>query len=102
MSRLAEAMAAVETRIQSRPSKNWKDELSDWMHPSAFRERTNHICYSIPRKVFFRQAGLTFLRDAWIGGRVADALPSDFVRLAPTGTKMPARESLSTPLPGQG
>jgi len=59
MSRLAEAMAAVETRIQSRPSKNWKDELSDWMHPSAFRERTNHICYSIPRKVFFRLAGLS-------------------------------------------
>jgi hypothetical protein len=84
MSRLAEDMAAVETRIPKQTLENWKDELSDWMHPSAFRERINHNCHSIPRRVFFRQAGLTFLRDAWIAGRVADALPSDFVRLAPT------------------
>src|SRR5271154_6179475 len=63
------------------PVPHWKTELSEWMKPSAFRERIDEIADSIPRRTFFRQAGLTFLREAWIASRVADSMPSGAVRL---------------------
>ena|ERR1700730_3351578 len=71
------------SRIPKQALDNWNGELSEWMHPSAFRDRIDQICLSIPRRVFFRQPGLTFLRDAWIASRVANALSSDLVRLVP-------------------
>lgn len=46
-----------------------------------FRARIDQLAHAIPRNTFFRQGGLTFLRDAWIASRVACALPSDMVRL---------------------
>jgi len=68
-------------RIEKQALDAWRSELSNWTQPASFRSRVDEICLAIPRKVFFRQAGLTFLRDAWIASRVADALSSESVRL---------------------
>lgn len=61
----------------------WKAELSEWMVPGAFRSRVDAIIRPLPRHIFFRQGGLAFLRDAWIAGKVANALSSRLVRLVP-------------------
>jgi hypothetical protein len=62
----------------------WRAELSDWARPEIFRSRVAELIVPLFRDgLFFRQAGLTFLRDAWIAGRVATALSSDSVRLIP-------------------
>jgi hypothetical protein len=58
-------------------------ELLDWRPPSAFRSRVEEIVRPLPRRIFFGQAGLAFLRDAWIAGRFADVLSSHMVRLIP-------------------
>ncbi|RZN35605.1 hypothetical protein [Bradyrhizobium sp. Leo121] len=68
-------------RIPNRTLDTWEAELANWMQPPEYRHRLDEILRSIPRSIFFRQAGLTFLRDAWIASRVADALSSDAVRL---------------------
>jgi hypothetical protein len=57
--------------------------LSDWTQPLAFRRRVDEIVHSVHRDIFFSQAGLTFLRDAWIASRVAYALSPESVRLVP-------------------
>ncbi|MDA9405229.1 hypothetical protein XH79_41725 [Bradyrhizobium sp. CCBAU 45389] len=53
------------------------------MVADAFRLRVDQIVRPLPRHVFFGQAGLAFLRDAWIAARAATALSSDLVRLVP-------------------
>lgn len=69
--------------FQKKPSASGRQELSAWTQPTAFRNRIEEILRPIPRRVFIQQAGLTFLRDAWIASRVATALSSDSVRLIP-------------------
>ena len=76
-------MTALQTRIPKPTLDHWKEQLSAWTAPDLFRERSNSICQSIPRKTFFKQAGLSFVRDAWIAARVADALSAESVRLVP-------------------
>jgi hypothetical protein len=71
----------MESRISKETLDAWQVDLSEWKQSAAFRDRVDEIAQSIPRGTFFRQAGLTFLRDAWIASRVADALSSDMVRL---------------------
>lgn len=68
-------------RIPKEILDSWRAELSEWTTSSAFRERIDEISHSVPRRTFFRQAGLSFLRDAWIASRVAAALSSESVRL---------------------
>jgi hypothetical protein len=77
-------LTRLQTRIPKQTVNDWKNQLSDWTAPDAFRQRVDHICQSIPRTTFFKQAGLTFVRDAWIGARVADALSTEAIRLVPT------------------
>jgi len=73
--------AAPTARIPKNTIVAWTTELSRWTPTEAFRPRIDQIAQDIPRSTFFRQGGLTFLRDAWIASRVACALPSDMVRL---------------------
>lgn len=70
------------SRIPTETLEAWRTELSQWTRPDDFRSRVNEIILPLFRdRLFFRQAGLMFLRDAWIAGRVATALPCDSVRL---------------------
>lgn len=69
------------TRIPKDTLKSWETELSGWTQPSAFRARIDQITQTIPKRTFFGQGGLAFLRDAWIASRLVSALPSDMVRL---------------------
>jgi len=73
----------VRNRIAKATLNDWQSELSNWTDVESFRHRVDEINNSISRSIFFRQAGLAFLRDAWIASRVAAALSSDLVRLAP-------------------
>lgn len=68
-------------RIPRTTLDGWRSELSDWMDADAFRLRVDQIIRPLSRQVFFGQAGLAFLRDAWIAARAATALSSDLVRL---------------------
>jgi hypothetical protein len=68
-------------RIPKEVLDPWRAELSEWTTPAAFRERIDELSRSIPRRTFFKQAGLAFLRDAWIASRVAVAMSSESVRL---------------------
>lgn len=61
----------------------WKAELSEWMAPSTFADRVDAMIHPLPRRIFFGQGGLAFLRDAWIASKVAIALSSRLVRLVP-------------------
>jgi hypothetical protein len=70
-------------RIPKQTLDAWRAELSDWMPPLPYRSRVDEIAHSVHRDIFFRQAGLTFLRDAWIASRVAYALAPKSVRLVP-------------------
>src|SRR5437762_14021062 len=75
-------MPILLDRVSKESLEAWKAELSQWTKPSAFRNRVDEIITPLFRdRLFFRQAGLMFLRDAWIAGRVASALSSDAVRL---------------------
>lgn len=73
-----------KTRIPKTTIDNWRAELSSWNSADAFRSRVDEIVRPLARETFFGQAGLAFLRDAWIAGRVATALSCDLVRLSPT------------------
>ncbi len=81
VSEIAASTRADGTRIQKDVLVDWQTELSQWTISDAFRTRIDNLAHDIPRNTFFRQAGLTFLRDAWIASRVASALSSDKVRL---------------------
>jgi len=70
-------------RIPKRALGTWRAELSDWTQPLAFGRHADEIVHSVHRDIFFNQAGLTFLRDAWIASRVAYALSPESVRLVP-------------------
>jgi len=72
-------------RIPKATLQSWHQELTRWHVPSAFRTYVEKIAgpQSIEREAFFNQAGLAFLRDAWIAARVATALSADHVRLVP-------------------
>src|SRR4051812_14589822 len=76
-----EPSTTADTRIPKSTLGAWKTELSGWTSTAAFRTRVDQIARGIPRKIFFRQGGLAFLRDAWTASRVGCALPSDAVRL---------------------
>ncbi len=78
---IAAPTGTANTRIQKDVLVEWQTELSQWTTPEAFRVRIDKLAHDIPRSIFFRQAGLTFLREAWIASRVASALSSDMVRL---------------------
>jgi len=69
------------TRVPKDTLNAWKNDLSEWTQPDVFRARIDQITQTIPRKIFFGQGGLAFLRDAWIASRLASALSSDLVRL---------------------
>ncbi|KYG99833.1 hypothetical protein [Bradyrhizobium sp. DOA1] len=68
-------------RIPKDTLNSWKSDLSKWSLPGIFRARVDRITQAIPRRTFFGQGGLAFLRDAWIGSRLASALQPDMVRL---------------------
>jgi hypothetical protein len=53
-------------RIPRTTLDGWRSELSNWMDADAFRLRVDQIIRPLSRQVFFGQAGLAFLRDAWI------------------------------------
>jgi hypothetical protein len=75
-------MPASLERIPKTTLKAWKAELSQWAQPDVFRSRVDQLKVPLFRnRLFFGQAGLEFLRDAWIAGRVATALSCDAVRL---------------------
>lgn len=78
-------MTKYTDRIPKEILYDWKDELSLWQPPNVFRSRVDEIAGpgNIARQIFFRQSGLTFLRDAWTAARVASALSADQVRLVP-------------------
>ncbi|MBR0818273.1 hypothetical protein [Bradyrhizobium liaoningense] len=69
------------TRLPKDTLNAWKTDLSEWTLPGVFRARIDQITQAIPRRIFFGQGGLAFLRDAWIASRLVSALPSDMVRL---------------------
>jgi hypothetical protein len=71
----------IADRIPKQTLEGWRAELEQWTVASAFRDRVDAILQPIPRLTFFSQAGLAFLRDAWIASRVASALQSNLVRL---------------------
>lgn len=73
--------ASSDGRIPKNELVAWRAELSRWTSTESFRTRIDQTAHNIPRRIFFRQGGLTFLRDAWIASRVACALPTDMVRL---------------------
>lgn len=73
-----------ENRISKSTLDMWRAELSNWNPVDAFCRRVDEIVRPLPRPIFFGQAGLAFLRDAWIAGRVGTALSSDLIRLSPT------------------
>jgi hypothetical protein len=81
VSEIAAFISTADTRIQKDVLVEWRTELSQWTAPEAFRTRIDQLAHGIPRSTFFRQAGLTFVRDAWIASRVASALSSTMVRL---------------------
>lgn len=68
-------------RLSKQKIRELQEELTMWTAPIAFRERVDEIVLSLRREVFFGQAGLAFLRDAWIASRVASALLPEKVRL---------------------
>ena len=68
-------------RIPKQTLDAWKAEFCEWTPPIVFRDRIDEVLLSISRRTLPPQAGLTFLRDAWIASRVADALSSDTVWL---------------------
>jgi hypothetical protein len=74
-------MTKLIARVPKHTLDAWRTELSDWAPPLAFRSRVDEVVHSVDRNVFFSQAGLTFLRDAWIASRVACALSPESVRL---------------------
>src|SRR5262245_38175036 len=78
---VAETESACADRIPRNTLVAWRGELCEWTPTDMFRARIDQIARAIPRKIFFGQGGLTFLREAWIASRVAVALPSDMVRL---------------------
>ncbi|WP_370205309.1 hypothetical protein [Bradyrhizobium diazoefficiens] len=71
-------------RIPKTTLEEWRAELSIWTGADAFRNRVDEIVRPLARETFFGQAGLAFLRDAWVAGRVATAFSCDLVRLSPT------------------
>jgi hypothetical protein len=80
MTKVATARKMMD-RIPKQTLIAWETELREWMPSIVFRDRIDELLLSIPQRTFFRQPGLTFLRDGWIASRVADALSSDSVRL---------------------
>jgi hypothetical protein len=75
-------MPASLERIPNETLKVWRAELSEWALPDVFRSRVDELKAPLFRdRLFFRRAGLEFLRDASIAGRVATALSCDAVRL---------------------
>jgi hypothetical protein len=76
-----EMNTALAGRISKSTLVAWANELSAWTPTDVFRARIDQMAQTIPRRTFFRQAGLTFLREAWIASRTAYALSSDVVRL---------------------
>lgn len=76
-------LMSLKSSIPKATLDSWRTELSNWNRVDAFRNRVDEILRPLSRSVFFGQAGLAFLRDAWIAGRFATALSSDLVRLAP-------------------
>jgi hypothetical protein len=75
------ARTALLHRIPRDTLDAWATELSTWTPADSFRTRIDQIARSIPRSIFFRQGGLTFLREAWIASRTACALQAGSVRL---------------------
>ena len=76
-----EMLAPLE-RIPNETLEAWRVELSEWAQPDVFRSRVDELIVPLFRnRLFFRRRGLTFLREAWIAGRVATALSGDTVRL---------------------
>lgn len=73
--------AKPAARIPRATLATWARELSGWTPTHVFQSRIDQIARTIPRSTFFSQGGLAFLRDAWIASRVANALPSNTVRL---------------------
>ena len=74
-----EMLAPLE-RIPNETLEAWRVELSEWAQPDVFRSRVDELIVPLFRnRLFFRRRGLTFLREAWIAGRVATALSGDTV-----------------------
>ena len=73
----------AHTRIAQQQLASWRGELRQWTDRASFRTRMERIKASVPAQTFFHQGGLQFLRDAWIGSKVADARASCEVRLCP-------------------
>jgi hypothetical protein len=59
----------------------WEAELQRPTEPAAFRSRVDEIHKGIGGKTFFNQPSVQFLRDAWIGARVATAMGAEHVRV---------------------
>lgn len=71
-------------RISKDTLASWRADLTEWAPPDIFSARVQNL-KTLPtvRHIFFKQAGLTFLRDAWLGARVAMKLGADQIRLCP-------------------
>jgi hypothetical protein len=65
------------TRLSKEAIERAKLSLSGWQAPDTLLVIPN----SVPSSIFHRQAGLEFLRDAWIAGEFAKARNADAVRL---------------------
>ena len=77
------AMSRPYERISTLQLDRWRDELSERADSEPFRARVDEIHRAVGPTPFFVQGGLQFLRDAWIGARVATALVAEKVRLWP-------------------
>jgi hypothetical protein len=75
-------MSKSYIKIERATLEAWRNELSTWADSSTFRSRIDQIMQSPELGgAMFRQAGLTFLRDAWVAARVATLVSAGRVRL---------------------
>lgn len=58
-----------------------KLRLCEWLNPSEMQKIVDSVNTDIGSEVLFNQAGLAFLRDAWIAAEVAIIQGADLVRL---------------------
>jgi hypothetical protein len=77
-------VSKVYTKIGKETLASWREEFLTLSDPEEFRARVDKIIAPLSGETFFNQAGLQFLRDAWIASRVSTALSADKVRLLPT------------------
>ena len=68
-------------RLESKRLSELEQHLNEWQTPAAMSNRVDCLMDEIGSKDFFNQAGLSFLRDAWIAAKFGKLRIADEVRL---------------------